>query len=107
MIVGLLADSDASLVHSRFPRYCCEMSASASRRDNTDCSLARSAWKSVPRKESSRRVRYDRAQLIPEVFLVENVRRVFLGKVKQLFLKGSSPIMFELLLDVMDRFIQF
>src|SRR5580704_8736970 len=28
----------------------CEMSASASRRDDTDRSLARSAWESVPRK---------------------------------------------------------
>src|SRR5580700_6852652 len=45
-----------------------------------DRSLARSAWKSVPAmskrqrvdssKEPSRRVRYDRAQRIPEVFLV-------------------------------------
>jgi hypothetical protein len=31
-------------------RCCCEMSASESRRDDTDRSLARSAWKSVPRK---------------------------------------------------------
>jgi len=31
-------------------RCCCEMSASASRRDNTDRSLARSAWENVPRK---------------------------------------------------------
>src|SRR3984957_446224 len=31
-------------------RGCCEMSASASRRDDTDRSLARSAWESVPRK---------------------------------------------------------
>jgi hypothetical protein len=31
-------------------RCCCEMSVSASRRDNTDRSLARSAWESVPRK---------------------------------------------------------
>jgi hypothetical protein len=31
-------------------RCCCEMSASASRRDDTDRSLARSAWKSVHRK---------------------------------------------------------
>ena len=46
-----------------------------------DRSLARSAWKSVPAmskrqrvdssKEPSRRVRYDRAQRIPEVFLVD------------------------------------
>jgi hypothetical protein len=42
-------------------RCCCEMSASASRRDDTDRSLARSAWESVPSKEPSRRVRYDRA----------------------------------------------
>ena len=34
----------------RLARCCCEMSASASRRDNTDRSLARSAWESVPRK---------------------------------------------------------
>ena len=47
------------------------MSATVSRRDNTDRSLARSAWYSVPRKKPSRRVRYERAQLIPEVFLVE------------------------------------
>src|SRR5580700_10140581 len=47
------------------------MSASASRGDNTDRSLARSAWESAAPKEPSRRVRYDRAQLIPEVFLVE------------------------------------
>jgi hypothetical protein len=47
------------------------MSASASRRDNTDRSLARSALGKRPSKEPSRRVRYDRAQLIPEVFLVE------------------------------------
>ena len=47
------------------------MSVSASRRDNTDRSLARSAWGKRPSKEPSRRVRYDRAQLIPEVFLVE------------------------------------
>src|SRR5580700_4003879 len=39
------------------------MSASASRRDDTDRSLARSAWKSVPRKkEPSRRVRYDQVR---------------------------------------------
>src|ERR1700683_2963238 len=31
-------------------RCCCEMPASASRRDDTDRSLARSAWESVPRK---------------------------------------------------------
>src|SRR5580693_6079857 len=31
-------------------RCCCKMSVSASRRDDTDRSLARSAWKSVPRK---------------------------------------------------------
>src|ERR1700722_692468 len=33
-----------------FARCCCEMSASASPRGDTDRSLARSAWKSVPRK---------------------------------------------------------
>ena len=36
-----------------------------------DRSLARSAWGKRPSKEPSRRVRYDRAQLIPEVFLVQ------------------------------------
>jgi hypothetical protein len=36
-----------------------------------DRSLARSAWDSATPKEPSRRVRYDRAQLIPEVFLVK------------------------------------
>ena len=45
------------------------MSASASRRDNPDRSQARSAWESVPRKNRPVGVRYDRAQLIPEVFL--------------------------------------
>src|SRR6202035_4586703 len=46
------------------------MSASVSRRDNTDRSLARSAWESVPRK--NRPVGYGMigAQLIPELFLV-------------------------------------
>ena len=42
----------------------------ASRRDDTDRSLARSAWERAS-KEPSRRVRYDRARLIPDVFLVE------------------------------------
>jgi hypothetical protein len=36
------------------------MSASASRRDNTDRSLARSAWKKRPSQQPSRRVQYDR-----------------------------------------------
>ena len=39
------------------------------------------AWHEVPRecspRKPSRRVRYDQAQPIPEVFLVEDVRRVF------------------------------
>jgi len=53
----------------------CEMSASASRRDNTDRSLARSAWENVPRK--NRPVGYDMIgrKLIPEVSR-RNVRRV-------------------------------
>ena len=44
--------SPPRLSATQFPsaRCCCEMSASASRRDNTDRSLARSAWESVPRK---------------------------------------------------------
>jgi hypothetical protein len=43
----------------RLARCCCEMSASASRRDNSDRSLARSAWQSAL-EEPSRRARYDR-----------------------------------------------
>ncbi len=43
------ADS-ANALRALRARACCEMSASASRRDNTDRSLARSAWESVPRK---------------------------------------------------------
>jgi hypothetical protein len=38
--------------------------------DKADRSLARSAWERAPRKNPSRRVRYDQAQLIREVFLV-------------------------------------
>jgi hypothetical protein len=37
----------------------CKLSARASRRDSTDCSLARSAWDNATPKEPSRRVRYD------------------------------------------------
>jgi hypothetical protein len=47
-----------------------------------DRSQARSAWKSVPPKEPSRRVRYDRARLIHEVCLVE-MRAVFLKENSQ------------------------
>ena len=47
------------------------MSASASRRDNPIVAWHEVPGKSVTSKEPSRRVRYDRAQLIPEVFLVE------------------------------------
>jgi hypothetical protein len=36
----------------------------------SDRSLARSAWGKGPSKEPSRRVRYDRAQRIPDIFLV-------------------------------------
>ena len=36
-----------------------------------DRSQARSAWEKRPSKEPSRRVRYDRVQLIPQVFLGE------------------------------------
>ena len=43
-------------------KCCCEMSASASRRNDTDRSLARSAWASIPQKNRPRRVRYDRAR---------------------------------------------
>ena len=48
-----------------------EAEGSASRRDDTDRSLARSTWKKRTSKEPSRRARYDRARLIPDVFLVE------------------------------------
>ena len=54
-------------------RFWPEAEGAASRRDDTDRSHARSAWKKRPSKEPSRRVRYDRARLIPDVFLVENV----------------------------------
>jgi hypothetical protein len=40
--------------------------------------------------------------VIPEVFLVE-MCAVFLKQGQILFLKGSCPMMFELLLDGMDR----
>ena len=66
-----IAPSLRDISQQALARCCCEMSVSASRRDNTDRSLARSAWGKRPSKEPSRRVRYDRAQLIPEVFLVE------------------------------------
>jgi hypothetical protein len=52
-------------------RACCKMFASASWRDNTDRSLARTAWESVPRKNRPVGYQYDRAQLVPEVFLAE------------------------------------
>jgi hypothetical protein len=39
-------------------------------RDDTDRSLARSAWKGVPRKNRPVRVRDDRAQLVPEVYII-------------------------------------
>src|SRR6476660_2475710 len=62
-----IAPSLRDISQQALARCCCEMSASVSRRDNTDRSLARSAWESVPPKEPSRRVRSDRAQLLPEV----------------------------------------
>jgi hypothetical protein len=49
-IAERLQATAATVSASRLARCCCEMSASASRRDNTDRSLARSAWESVPRK---------------------------------------------------------
>ncbi len=39
-----------------------------SQRDSHDRSLARSAWESVHRENRPSRVRYDRAQLNPELF---------------------------------------
>ena len=52
----------------------------------------------VPRKrhskEPSRRVRYDRTQLIPQVFLVRNVRCVSFGRLNTLR-QVLSPMMFE------------
>src|ERR1700674_747207 len=45
-----IAPSLRDISQQALARCCCEMSASASRRDNTDRSLARSAWASVTRK---------------------------------------------------------
>ena len=67
------------------------MSASASRRDNTDRSLARSAWEKRPSKEPSRRVRYDREQLDPEVCLVE-MCGVFVQKGKRQSVRTPARI---------------
>src|SRR5215471_12644302 len=86
-------------------RVCCENAASHVPQGRTDRSLARSAWESVPKKKPSRRVRYDRAHLIPEVFFVQ-MCAVFLEEGQSLFLKGSCPMMFELLLEtnrIQDR----
>ena len=47
----------------------------------------------------------NRAHLIPEVFFVA-ICAVFLEEGQILFLKGSRPMMFELLLDVIDRFLK-
>src|ERR1700675_4920209 len=67
-----------------------EVSASASRRDNTIV-----AWHEVPGKrlsnEPSRRVRYDRAQLVPEVFLVEICALFPLRDISQQALAKMSP----------------
>jgi len=54
------------------------------RRDNTDRSLARSAWEKRASKEPSRTVRYDRAQLIQEVFPVEMCAVFLKGKLNTL-----------------------
>ena len=45
-----IAPSLRDISQQALARCCCEMSASVSRRDHTDRSLARSAWESVPRK---------------------------------------------------------
>jgi hypothetical protein len=51
LVLSMLAERfGAGVWLQDLTRCCCEMSASASRRDNTDRSLARSAWESVPRK---------------------------------------------------------
>jgi hypothetical protein len=63
------------------------------------------AWHEVPGKrgpkDPSRRVRYDRAQLIRRSSLVESAsRRTTPDR------SGTKcPMMFELLFDVMDRFL--
>jgi hypothetical protein len=71
-----------------------------------DSSLARSAWESV--HQENRPVGYGMIghsyPRHPRVFLVEDVRRV-LKEGYILFLKGWCPTMFELLLDVTDRFL--
>jgi hypothetical protein len=54
----------------------CEMSASASRRDDSDRKPGTKCLAKRPSKEPSRRVRYDRAQRNPEVFLVDLCARV-------------------------------
>jgi hypothetical protein len=43
-----------------------------------------------PSKEPSRRVRFDRAPLIQQLFLVENVRRVALGRLNTLLKRFVS-----------------
>jgi hypothetical protein len=75
-----------------------------SRRDGAIVAWHEVPGERVPSKDPSRRVRYDRAPRIPEIFLVE-MCAVFLTKGEILFLKGSCPMMFELLLDGMDRFL--
>ena len=56
----------------------------------------------MPWKGPSRRVRYDRAHLIPEAFFVE-MCAVFSLKRLDTLLESSCPIVFELLLDVTER----
>jgi hypothetical protein len=59
------------IYRSQVGRFWPEAEGAASRRDDTDRSQVRSAWKSVNPGEPSRRVRYDRARLIPEASLVK------------------------------------
>jgi hypothetical protein len=85
-------------------------------------SISRSvAWLSATRKGSKSSINCNASQtsrhvdpgpplsarhqrLIPEVFLVK-MCAVFFKEGQILFLKGSCPVMFDLLLDVMDRFL--
>ena len=64
--MGLIPQDNASILSVSASYSCCEMSA----RDNTDRSLARSAWESVTQK--NRPVGYGmiRRKLIPAIFLV-------------------------------------
>ena len=67
-----------NLAQGFLTRCCCEFCQRVPE-GRHDRSLARSAWESIP-ENPSRRVRYDRAQLIPEVFLVQRCATFLLLK---------------------------